>query len=113
MDEAREAVVQYNRVVTLALEDRPDAQNRARQKVLEAALASERAETLMRVRFALLGGTPNEAEGEMRLYLSFLSTAGDDLMEVDAIDGEALLDNLDELTSPLLKAMQQIKAASE
>ncbi|OZC02645.1 hypothetical protein [Rubricoccus marinus] len=109
MVEARESIKQYNNVVVIALEESADAQSRARRKALEAALAAERAETLMRVRFALLGGIPMEAEGEMRLYLSFLSVAADDLLELDVIDGNTFLVGLEEVTTPLLDAMRRVK----
>ena len=111
--EAEYAIKTYDTVVVAANEQREGSQSRARQRVLEGALAAERAETLMRVRFALLGGTPNDAEGEMRLYLSFLTAAADDLVEVDVIDSIQLLENLPELTRPLRDAMARIHASTE
>ena len=100
-EEARQSIEAYESVIEAAEEDRPDAQNRARQRVLTAALAAERGETLMRIRFAMLGGPPSEDEGQLRIYLSFLATGADDLLEADAIDPAALRTFLPDLTDPL------------
>ncbi|MEM1054981.1 MAG: hypothetical protein AAGI52_05605 [Bacteroidota bacterium] len=101
MQEASASIEAYESVIEAAEEDRSDAQNRARQRVLTAALAAERGETLLRIRFAMFGGPPSDTEGQLRVYLSFLATGADDLLEVDAIDPAALRTFLPDLTDPL------------
>ena len=101
VEEAGVAIEAYHAVVGIVEEGGADAQSRARQRVLEGALAAERAEVTMRIRFAMLGGVPSDDEGQFRLLLTFLAAAADDLLEVDAIDAEALRANLPELTTPI------------
>ena len=45
----------YESIPDLTEADRPDAQSLARRRVLVGALAAERAETLLRIRFLALG----------------------------------------------------------
>lgn len=113
IEEAREALDQYGRVIGIADEEAEDAQNRARQRVLAAALAAERGETLMRVRFAILGGPPSDDEGQLRVYLSFLATGADDLLEADAIESDALRTHLPSLTDPLLHILDRLDPDEE
>lgn len=106
--EARVAIEAYQSVAGITEEDRPDAQNRARQKVLEGALAAERGETLLRIRFALLGETPSDDEGQARIYLSFLATGADDLLEADAIEAAPLRRELPFLIDPLREVLDRL-----
>ncbi|MEM6328283.1 MAG: hypothetical protein AAF791_14305 [Bacteroidota bacterium] len=108
MEEAQRSLDAYASVLIAATEKRADAQNRARQRVLTAALAAERGETLLRIRFAMLGETPSDDEGQLRLYLSFLATGADDLLEVDAIDPVALRRHLPELTEPVREILARL-----
>ena len=108
LQETEASIQAYERVAALAEETREDAQNRARQRVLEGALAAERGETLLRIRFAMLGAVPNDDEGQLRLYLSFLATAADDLLEADAIDPAAMRRHLPELTGPVREIAARI-----
>lgn len=110
MDEAQVALDVYDRVAEAADADAPDAQNQARKRVLEAALAAERGETLLRIRFAMLGGPPSEDEGQLRVYLSFLATAADDLLEADVIDPAMVRLHLPELTDPVREILARLNS---
>ncbi|MEL6616430.1 MAG: hypothetical protein AAFQ43_11875 [Bacteroidota bacterium] len=106
--EAQVAIEAYEAVAGIAEETALDAQNRARQKVLEGALAAERGETLLRIRFAMVAGEPPEDEGQARVYLSFLATGADDLLEADAIDPVPLRRELPFLIDPLREVLDRL-----
>lgn len=109
LQEGEEAVRLYREIPELASAAGPEAQSRARRKVLEGALAAERAETLLRIRFAALGAPGVEPEPRLRLHFSLLATGADDLLEADRIDGAALAQWLPELTGPIDAMIAEIR----
>ena len=111
MEETERSAALYHEVPGLVESDSADSAGRARQKAFAAALAAERAETLLRIRFALLGGPPTETEDELRVLASLLSVTADDLIEAETIDAAYLRRALPEITDRALELVALVREA--